>query len=74
MRNTEKTIIFSLSKIVTNFFEADLTSLGNSVYTRPVLVRGSTIVKTFLVVTYNNAQPLGIYMNSMALVDAVMSA
>ena len=35
-----------MSNILPNFCEADLTSSCKSVYTRPVLVRGSTMVKT----------------------------
>ena len=38
--------MLNFSNIVPNFCEADLTSFRDGVYTRPVLVRGSTMVKT----------------------------
>lgn len=61
--------ISSSFKIASNFCEADLASLDDSVYTRPVIVQGSTIVKISLIVT---AQTLDIYMNLKALEDAAI--
>ena len=63
--------VYYFSKTVPNFCEADLTSFDDSVYTCPVLVQGSTIVKMScnVVATLLCAQAVGML---MALEDAVM--
>ena len=50
--------------MVPNFCEADLTSFCDSVYTRPVLVRGSTIVKMSFVATVTVCSDGG-YLNEL---------
>ena len=52
------------SKILPNFCEADFTSFDESVYTRPVLVRGSTRVKISLVATVTVCSGSG-YLNEV---------
>ena len=39
-------MLYCCANILTSLLEADLVSFFDSVYVRPVLVRGSTIVKT----------------------------